>query len=56
MRFLLLLLFLNLCSYLQTWAQQTTPDTLWRVHKITIEGNKRTRDFIVYREIVFKKR
>lgn len=55
MRFLLLLLFLNLCSYLQTWAQQTTPDTLWRVNTIAIEGNKRTRDFIVYREIVFKK-
>ncbi|MFZ8528547.1 hypothetical protein ACO1NJ_14585, partial [Staphylococcus aureus] len=55
MRFLLLLLFFNLCAYEQICAQQITPDSLWKVNKIVIEGHKRTRDFIVYLEIVFKK-
>jgi outer membrane protein assembly factor BamA len=55
MRFLLLLLFLTGYTHVQIWAQETTPDTLRTVNNITIEGNKRTRDFIVYREIVFKK-
>ncbi|MBX9734450.1 MAG: hypothetical protein K2X37_10350, partial [Chitinophagaceae bacterium] len=55
MRFLLLLLFLTGYTHVQIWAQEITPDTLRTVNNITIEGNKRTRDFIVYREIVFKK-
>jgi outer membrane protein assembly factor BamA len=54
MRLLLMLCLLGLFFCAQLTAQEKIIDTARRISHIQLQGNKRTRDFIVYREVVLK--
>jgi outer membrane protein assembly factor BamA len=54
MRLLLMLGLGSLIFCIQLAAQEKSFDSSRRIHRIQLQGNKRTRDFIVYREVVLK--